>query len=301
MPPTLLAAVSLGLRATFREPWLLAVALVVGLARRASAWPALVVGWTIVARSVLGTLARHPLSPRAGIEAAIGVATSPRVLALVAGLWAAGVALGAMLRVAFLAGALPTLAAAQAGAPGPRFAVGVAYRFPRVLGAAALGAVLDLSGGVFGAVLALGAARITTSATGRGASPLLAATVALALVLALAVPLALSVVADAAVARAAVSGDRPGRAFVEGGGRFLARPGSFLLGAMAFGVVAAVVPAAVTGAGSVATGFASAVGPAVLLGPELMIAVVAAAVAAGLDLVWLGTVAALACGEERPG
>jgi hypothetical protein len=29
-----------------------------------------------------------------------------------------------------------------------------------------------------------------------------------------------------------------------------------------------------------------------------MIAVLAAAAAAGLDLVWLGTVAALACGEE---
>ncbi len=48
MPPSLLTAVGLGLRATFREPWLLAVGLVVGLARRAAVWPALLVAATLL-------------------------------------------------------------------------------------------------------------------------------------------------------------------------------------------------------------------------------------------------------------
>jgi hypothetical protein len=290
--------VGLGLRATFREPWLLAVGLVVGFARRAAAWPALAVGGAILVRSVLLALSRRPLSPSGPLEAVLAAMTAPRVVALVAGLWLAGVVFGALLRVAYLAGALPSLGAAQAGASGPRFATGIAYGFPRVLATAALSAVVDLSGGLFGGTLALAAFRITSSGSERVASPLVAAAVALALVLALAVPLALSVVGDAAVARAAISGDGPARAFAESGARFLARPGTFLLGAIAFGLLAAVVPAAVSGAGAVATGFGSAARPLLLLGPELMIAVLAAAAAAGLDLVWLGTVAALACGEE---
>jgi hypothetical protein len=271
---------------------------VVGLARRAAVWPALVVAWAILVRAVLLALSRRPASLQAPAEGLLAAMTAPRVVALVVGLWLAGVLVGALLRVAYLAGALPTLGAAQAGASGPRFAAGIAYGFPRVLAAAALGLVLDVSGGLFGGTLAVAAFRITGSASERGGSALLAATVAFALVLALAVPLALSVVSDAAVARAAIRGEGPARAFVEGGGRFLARPGTFLLGALAFGLLAAVGPAFVSAAGSVATGFASAVGPMLLVGPQLMIAVVAAAVAAAVDLVWLGTVAALACGEE---
>lgn len=300
MPPSLLAAVGLGLRAALREPWLLAVGLVVGLARRAAVWPAYVVGWAILLRAVLLALSRPALAEGPG-DAVLAAVTSPRVVALVVGLWLAGALAGALLRVAWLAGALPTLGAAQAGAGGPRFAGGVAYGFPRVLAAAALGLAVELSGALFGGTLALAAIRVTASATARGGGPLLAAAVALALVLALAVPLALSVVVDAAVARAAISGDGPGHAFAEAGARFLARPGSFLLGGLAFGLLATAVPAAVSGAGSVATGFASAAGPLVLLGPQLMIALLAGAVAAGIDLVWLGATAALACGEESQG
>jgi hypothetical protein len=46
-------------------------------------------------------------------------------------------------------------------------------------------------------------------------------------------------------------------------------------------------------------GFAQQASPALLLGPNLMVAVVAAAIASAIDLAWLGTIAALACGEER--
>lgn len=298
MPPSLGPAVRLGVRAALREPWLLAVGLAVALVRRAAVWPAFAVAWAVIARSALATAARHPLSPFAPVQGAIAAATAPRFLALVAGLWLAGVAVGAALRVGYVAGALPTLGGALAGAPGPRFASGVAFGFPRVLAASALGLVVEISGGLFGATLALAAARVSASASSRGGSALLAGAVALALVLAIAVPLALSIVVDAAVARAAVAGDGPGLAFAESGARFLARPGTFLLAALVFGAVGALGPGLVVGAGSVATGFASAVSPALLLGPQLMVAAVAAAVAAGIDLVWLGTVAALACAEE---
>jgi hypothetical protein len=298
MPPSLPAAIGLGLRAAFREPWLLAVGLVVALVRRAAVWPAFAVAWAVLLRSALLSLSRNPLSPVAPLEGAFAAATAPRFVALVAGLWLVGVATGAALRVAYLAGALPTLGGALAGAPGPRFAAGVAFGFPRVLAAAALGLVVEVSGGLFGVTLGLAAARISGVAASSGGSALLAAAVALALVLALAVPLALSAVVDAAVARAAVRGESAGIAFVEGGARFLARPGTFLLGAMTFGLVAAIGPVLVAGTGSAATGFAAAIAPALALGPQLMVAAVAAAVAAGIDLVWLGTIAALACGEE---
>jgi hypothetical protein len=298
MPPSLSAAVRLGLRAAAREPWLLAVGLVVALVRRAALWPALVVAWAVLVRSALLSLSRHPLSPAAPVEEALAVLFAPRFVALVAGLWLAGVAVGAVLRVTYLAGALPTLGASMAGAAGGRFAPGVAFGFPRVLGTAALGLVLEVSGGLFGATLALAAARITGSAAGKGVPPLLAAAVALALVLALAVPVALSAVADVAVARSAVGGEGPAHAFAESAARFLARPATFLLAALVFGTLAALGPGLVAGAGSIATGFASAVSPVVLVGPQLMIALLAAAVAAAIDLVWLGTAAALACGEE---
>jgi hypothetical protein len=227
----------------------------------------------------------------------LGAITSPRLVALVAGLWAAGLLVGALLRIAYVAGALPTLGGAMAYAPGPRFAAGIAFGFPRVLAAATVGLALELSGGLFGATLAGAALWITERVSGSGASPLLAAAVALALTLAIAVPTTLSVVADAAVARAAVCGDGPGESFVEAASRFLARPGTFLLAAMGFGVAAVAAPGLLAGAGSIATGFASLGSPLLLLGPELMLAVAGAAVASAIDLVWLGTVAALVCAD----
>jgi hypothetical protein len=300
VPPSLPAALGLGLRAAVRESWLLAVALLVALVRRAALWPAWAVGWAVLARTAAVAAARRPLDPIAPAEGVLGAITSPRLVALVAGLWAAGLLVGALLRIAYVAGAFPTLGGAMAYAPGPRFAAGIAFGFPRVLAAAAVGLVLELSGGLFGATLAGAALRITVSVSGSGASPLLAAAVALALTLAVAVPIALSVVADAAVARAAVYGEGPGEAFAEAAARFLARPGTFLLAVMGFGTAAVAVPGLLAGAGSIATGFASLGNPLLLLGPELMLAVAGVAVASAIDLVWLGTVAALACADVPP-
>ena len=297
MPPSLFAAVRLGLRAVAREPWLLAVALLVALVRRAAVWPAWAVAWALLARSALVAAARNPFVPVAPLEGFLTTLTAPRFVAIVAGLWLAGLAVGALLRIAYVSGALPTLGAAMAGAGGPRFASGVAFGFPRVLAAAALGLVLELSGALFSLTLAGAALRVTSRVSGSGASPLLAAAVALALTLAVAVPAALSPVADAAVARAAVYGEGPGEAFAAAGARLLARPGTFILAGLAFGAAGLLAPALVAALGSVATGFAGYESPLVLAGPQLMIATAGAAMASAIDVAWLGTIAALACGN----
>ncbi len=300
MPPTFGAALGLGLSALRREAWLLAPGLVVAIARRALTWPALAVAWTLVARGALLALSRRPLDPGAALAGAVATATSARFLALVGGLWLAGVLCGAALRVVWLAGALPTLGGAAAGEAGaPRFASGVAYGTPRVLATALLGLVLDLAAGLFAVTLALAALQVTLHVAGGNGSAALAGAVAAALTLAIAVPIALSVVADAAVARAALRAEGPGRAFASAARRFLARPGTFLLAAMSFGFIAALAPATVEAFGGAATGWMRDAPALVLAGPNLMLAVAAAGVAAAVDLAWLGTLAALAAAEAR--
>ncbi|HEX9052728.1 MAG TPA: hypothetical protein VF841_19535 [Anaeromyxobacter sp.] len=301
MPPTLLAALGMGLRAGAREGWLVPVGAVVSAARRVALWPAWAVLWAMLARAVLGSLRAHPLDPGGALGGALAALASPRLLGLVGGLWLAGLLLGAVLRVAWLSGALPTLGGAMAGAPGPRFATGVAFAFPRVLAAAALALAADVAGSLFASTLVLGAIAVTVRVAGQGGGVLLAAAVALALTLALAVPLALGALGDAAVARAALRGEGPGAAFAASVRRLLARPGTFALAALAFGLAAALGPASVEGVATAATGFARGAAPVVLLGPQVLVAALALLVGAALDLWRLGTFAALACGgDARP-
>jgi hypothetical protein len=295
-------ALGLGLRATLRQAWLVPVGAGVAVARRVALWPAWALLGAAVAEAALAMLARRPLDPGAPIAGALAALSAPRVVGVVVGLWLAGTLLGAALRVAWLAGALPSLAAAMAGpSPGPRFATGVAYGFPRVLAAAALALVADLAGGAFAWALALGALRISIHAVLGGGSALFAAAVALALVLAILVPLATGTVADAAVARAAIREEGPAAAFAGGVRRFLAAPGTFLLAAMAFAVAGAIAPATVEATGAAATGFARGAAPLLLAGPNAMIALVALLVGAALDLWWLATVSALACAPRDGG
>jgi hypothetical protein len=290
----------LGLRALGREAWLVAVGAVVAAARRAALWPAWAVLGLVLFQAAARALSASPLDPGAPLGGALAALGSARVLSLVAGLWLAGTLLGAALRVAWLAGALPTLGAAMAGAPpGPRFAAGVAFGFPRVLAAAALALVAEVAAAGFAWALALAALRVTVDAAAEGGSPLLAGAVALALTLAVAVPVAIGAVADAAVARAGVLGEGPATAFAGATRRFLARPGTFVLAALGFGLAGAFVPAAVESMGGVMAGLAASVDPLVILGPNLMAAAAAVFVAAALDLWWLGTASALACAEER--
>lgn len=303
MPPALGPSAALALRAVSREAWLLAPGFLVTALRRGLAWPALAFGWGIALEAALQAARSRPLDPLAPAAGIAAVASSPRVLAIAGGLWLAGAVAGALLRVAWLSGALAALGGALSGGEGGprRFAAGVAYGFPRMLAAALLGLVAELAGALFALALALGALQITGAVAGGGASPLLAAPVALALTVAVAVQVALSAAIDAALARAALRGEGPATAFAGAARRFLARPGGFVLGALVFGGLGALAPISVEALGSAVTGFAAGAPPAVMLGPTLLLTALAVVAATALDLAWLGTVSVLACGEDRPG
>ncbi len=302
VPPALGSAAALALRAVWREAWLLAPGFVVTALRRALSWPALAFVWAIALEAGLEAAREHPLDPLAALSGAAAAVSSPRAVAIVVGLWLAGALAGGLLRVAWLSGALPALGGAMAGGAGgvDRFAGGIAGGFPRVLATAALALAARLGGALFALALALGALRITFAAVGGGGSPGLAAAVALALTVAVIVPVGLSAASDAALARAALRGDGPAAAFAGATRRLLLRPGAFLLGALVFGLLGALAPASVQTLGNAVTGFAAAAPPAVMLGPALLLAAGAAVAATALELAWLGTVATLACGEERP-
>ncbi len=295
---TLSTAMSLGLRALVREAWLAAVGLLVELLRRALGWPAILVAGVLLLRGAVEAARLAPLSGEAPVLGALLVATSPRALALVLGLAIAGDLLGAALRLAWLAGSLPTLAGALGPAPGrtPRFADGVAHVLPRLLPLLALTWLMRLGGYGFALALALGAAKVSGVAAGQGPA-WLAAPVALALVLAVAVPLALAVLADAALVRAAVRGEGPARALGAAAARLARRPAAFLLGGLFFGVAGLGAALTLSSLGSMATGFAPYAPPEVLLGPQLMLAAAGAAAAAALQLWWLASLTALATHE----
>lgn len=297
--PSLGEAVGLGLRALVRAPWLLAPGVVVAGARRLATLPAFAVLALLASRGALAAFRDRPFDPSAPLEGAVSAIAAPRTVALFLGLWAAGALLAAALRVAWIAGALPTLGSLVSGAPeGPRFAAGLAFGFPRVLATAALGLVLDVSGALFSWTLGLAALRVSLHAAVEGGTLLLAAAVAAALTVALSVPPSLSSLADAAIARAALRAEGPGRAFAGSALRFLSRPGTFVLAGLAFGLAGVIVPTAVQSFGGLATGFTRGVSPLVMLGPDLMLGLLAVGLTAAFDLWWLGTVSALACGGE---
>jgi hypothetical protein len=308
--PSLRSSIRLAASAFRREAWLAALGLLVTGARRVTSWPALWAAWTLLWRAVISGALRHPGSLAGPIEGALAMATSARFIGIVGGLWLAGALLSAALRLAWISGAVPTLGAAMSGAAesgaAPRgtaaFAEGLVAGFARVLPAAILGFVLELSGALFAGTLYLAATLLLVHDGGSGAGGFvgLAAATAGALVLALAVPLGLSTASDALVARAALLRERPAAALAAVTRRFVSRPGSFLLGAILFGVVGVALQLGVRAFAGVATGFALEAPALLRLGPELMVGVLAALVAGVLDLVWLGTLAVLSCGEARP-
>jgi hypothetical protein len=291
-------ALIVGLRALLREAWLAAVGLLVTLARRALGWPAWLVGSVLLLRGAADAARLAPWAAEAPLLGALIVASSPRVVALVAGLALAGGLLGAALRLAWLAGSLPTLAAALGTArdPTPRFADGVAHVLPRLLPLVAITWLMEAGGAGFGLALAVGALRISGAAAGHGPA-WLAGPVALALVLALLVPLALSVLADAALVRAAVRGEGAAAALAGATKRLVGRPAAFLLGGLLFAATGLGAAVALSSLGSVATGFAPRAPPELLLGPQLMLAVAAATLAAAVELWWLASLTALVTHE----
>jgi hypothetical protein len=291
------SAFALGFRALVREAWLAAVGFLVALARRSLDLAATAVVLVLLARGAIAGLRAAPFDARAPLEGMLFVASQPRFLLVVLGVWAAGRLLGVALRLAWLAGALPTLAAALQPVPdgAPRFATGVAYGLPRLVPVAFLGFLMEVGGGGFALALLLGALRISGAAALEG-NAWLAAPVALALTLAVAVPLSLSLLSDLALVRAGTRGEGPLEALASATRRLVGRPSAYLAAALLFGAFGLVGVAALQGLGSAATGFVPAA-PGLQLGPQLMLAALAAAAGAAAELWWLASLAALATHE----
>lgn len=296
--PTVSAALGLGWRAAVRNAWLAPVGLLAALARAALTAPALAFAWFLAADAVARHLREDP-RPEALLAAVLAVLTAPRAAALLAGLWACGALLAAAVRLAWLSGALPTLGRTLAGeASGePLFARGVAYGFPRLAGTAVLAWLLEVLGAAFSWAVVLGALAITARARAIGAGPGAAAAVAAALTCAVAVPLLLAAVSDAALGRAALLGEDPGRALGRAALRVARRPAAFLLAGLAVAVFGALAAGTVQGVATAVTGFARARAAWLLLGPDMVVAVTAALVAAWVELWRLGTTAALGCAD----
>jgi hypothetical protein len=243
------------------------------------------------------------VAPYSGEAPALGAAwvlLQPRVLALLVGLSACAGLMAWLLRLAFVAGALPTLA----GAMGPaadqerRFASGLAWRLPRLLPTALLGLAIEWTGQLLLAGVGIAAIRVSMVAMGSGPGALaLAAAVAAALVLATLAALLTSAVADAALIRTAVRGDGAVEAVLQSSSRVLARPAAYLLAVLAFGTLSLVAGAVVQSLGGVATGFSVGAPAPVTIGPALMLSVVATTLAAALELWWLASLTALAARE----
>jgi hypothetical protein len=295
--PTLTQALAMGGRAAWRSAWLAAPALVVALSRTVLVWAAPVAAVAIARGGGLSRMAAA--GPLGAVSGALVALATPRAIAIVAGLFFSGQLLAAALRTAYLAGALPVLGARLAYAPAERrFARGLGYGFARLLGTALLALALDLVGQLLALAWVVGALAITAQRL-RGGHPFapaaLVAGACLAAVLALvAVPLA----GDAALARAAIAGDAPARALWEGVLRVARRPAAFLALSLSLAVVTLSVFATLQGASAAALA-ATRGAPALLVaGPQLMAAVLSAAIAALVDLWRLGAIAALACGDD---
>ena len=297
--PTVPAALGLGWRAAMRNAWLAPVGLLAALSRTALAAPAVAFAWFVVGGAATRRLQEDP-RPEAVLAGAFDALTAPRTAAVLIGLWASGALLAAAARLAWLSGALPTLGRTLAGQEpeAPLFARGVAYGLPRLAATAMLAWLVELLGAALVWTVALGALAITVRARDLSAGPGTAAVVAAALACAVAVPLLLAAVADAALGRAALRGEDSGRALGRAALRVARRPAAFLLAGLAVGLFGALAAGAIQGVASAATGLARARAGWLLLGPDVVVAVTAALVAAWVELWRLGAVATLACGDD---
>jgi hypothetical protein len=296
--PSTFQALSMGARAAGRSAWLVAPALLVSFLRTALTWPAFLFAAAMLRAGAEARLASGLAAPVRVLSGAVAALTAPRSLAILLGLWLAGALAAAALRVAWLAGAIPTLGEdlSRAAAPRARFAEGLAYGFAPLLGTAILALAVELGAQLYAVTVSLGA--VTLLVRGGGAHPGLAAVLgAIALTSAVAAPVVAGLVGDAALARTALRGDRAARALAEGAVRVLSRPGAFLLSALALGVAALVVVGSAQAVETAALGVASGAPPLLAVGPRLMASTVGAGIAALLELWRLGTVAALACSE----
>jgi hypothetical protein len=298
MPPTVLQALSRGASAVMRSGWLGAVGLLVSIVRSLLLLPAQIFAVVMLQLAAASWIARHggvPLPGAAahGIQVALG---SARFLSIAAGLWLAAVLLAAALRVAYLAGALPTLGAELAGARSPQFARGFVRGFVALLPTAVIAFFAELfaAGALAALVLAAGlsATALFTSDHGGLAVAAIAASLAGGLLLYSMV----SALCEAALCRAALRGEGPGNAFGRAAIRFGHRPAAFLVVGILATVIGTMLGGSADALGALGAGAAAAqISPWLAVGPQLMVAALAALLAAFVELWRLASTAVLAC------
>jgi hypothetical protein len=296
--PTTLQALSNGARASGRSAWLVAPGLLVAFFRLAVTWPAPTFAIGLAWAGITARLETGALEPVAVLSGAVAALTAPRALSILAGLWLAGLFTSGALRAAWFAGALPVLGEDLSNAPHRhRFAAGIAYGFAPLVLTAVLGSALELTAQLLSGALALGSALALARSAGAAHPVFSAGVLAGALTVAVAAPVLASLVADAALARTALSGEGPARSIREGARRVALRPGPFLLAALALGLVSAAVLGSVEATNAAVLGVARGAPLLLALGPRLMANVLAAAIGVFIELWRMGTVAVLACSE----
>ncbi len=297
--PTVRAALGLGWRAAVRNAWLAPVGLVVAVARIALAAPVLAFAWFVASLAAVRGLGHDP-RPLSVLTGVLDALTAPRTAAVLLGLSVSAALLAATARLAWLAGALPTLGRTLAGdePAEPLFARGVAYGLPRLAATALLAWLLELAGAAFAWMVVAGSLAISVRARDLHAGIGTAAVMAAALACAVAVPLLFGAVADSALGRAALRGEDPARALGRAAMRVARRPAAFLLVGLAVAISGLLAAGTIQGFAGLATGFARGRVGWLLMGPDLVVAVVAALVAAWVELWRLGALATLACAED---
>jgi hypothetical protein len=268
------------------------------LGRGILAMPASAFVSAISALVLVGSVRRGGGLPEA-VASVAGIWASPRARSIALGLWLAGLLLWWALRVAWVAGALPILAARMSGVPErPEFAEGAAYRFHRVLPAAGAALVLELA--AYALVLSALAAAAALGATAtRAGTPLAFAYVAAAGVAsALFLGALLHVAGDVAVARAAMAGEGPLEA-LGGAARTVARrPAALVAALLAVAVATVLATASVQLAVGAVPGAFRGPSRLVFLVPEALLAALAGLVAAGAELWLLASLGALALSDQ---
>lgn len=295
LEPTVGRALGAGFRAALGETWLAFLGVTLSLLRGALALPGVafvLAGSWLAARGLL----ERGASPDGVMEFVLRLWGTPRFRAIAVGLWLAGVLLFGALRVAWVAGAAPILAWRLSGGQGerPSFTQGAAWRFHHVLPAAVVALLLDAAGKAMILAAAIGALAVGARVQASSSTGAAAFVAALALTSAAFLAASLAVIGDVTVARAAMTGEGPGRAIRHGLRAFLGRPAAFVTAAIVIWIATAFVAGAAQGA---LTGLVSAVRGAprpLLLVPELLLATVAALLSAGAELWRLSAVGVLA-------
>jgi len=292
-------ALGAGLRAASGEAWVAGLGMAVALARGLLALPAMAFIAALSWLTVVGAVSRGGGLDEIALSLA-SIGGSTRARSILVGLWLAGLLLWGALRVAWVAGAMPLLAWRLAGRQGqpPTFTSGAAWRFHRVLPVAVAALLLGLGGqsmllaAVVGAVAIVGPAQVSSS------PGVVAFVTAGALTAALVIATSLSVLGDVAVARAAMAGEGPGRALRRAARSFLARPAAFLVAVLAVWLATTLAVGSVQGFLGALAGTLRGGPRALLIFPELALAIVAALLASAAEMWRLSALGALALGDQ---